>query len=286
MCGSAGGCVSAPTRSGSWRRHMGDVATEPVSAGDGADVRRPRATRQAAAYLEDPERLAAVRARSVARTLELLDRVRELAGSTPRRQGLWTRRASSGPSGTSRPIAGTSGWVDRGRQCRRPLVPAGRGRRPIRRVRCCAGRCWLSRPANVVPTTCWVEVGHALVASRPPRPPAGRGDRDRQTIACRASWRSSRAATSTPWHPLRVALDLGLGVYDSAYLVLSRVTGQSLVTADRRQYEVGIAAGYDVVWLGDLTVDLTGRCVSRPRRGRCTRTGSPDSAAWSMSSVR
>ena len=58
-----------------------------------------------------------------------------------------------------------------------------------------------------------------------------------------------------PAASLRVALDLGLGAYDSAYLILSRTLGESVITADRRQYEVGIAAGYDTVWLGDLTAD-------------------------------
>ena len=51
---------------------------------------------------------------------------------------------------------------------------------------------------------------------------------------------------------IRIALDLGIGVYDSAYLLLSRAIGRSLITADRRQFDVGVRAGYDVLWLGDL----------------------------------
>ena len=54
---------------------------------------------------------------------------------------------------------------------------------------------------------------------------------------------------------MRVALDLGLGVYDSSYLVLSRATEQPLITADRSLFDIGLRAGYDMVWLGDLAID-------------------------------
>ena len=51
---------------------------------------------------------------------------------------------------------------------------------------------------------------------------------------------------------MRIAVDLGIGVYDSAYLRLSWAIGRSLITADRRQFDVGVRAGYDMLWLGDL----------------------------------
>jgi len=54
---------------------------------------------------------------------------------------------------------------------------------------------------------------------------------------------------------MRVALDLGLGVYDSSYLVLSRATEQPLITADRSLFDIGLRAGHDMVWLGDLAID-------------------------------
>jgi len=40
-------------------------------------------------------------------------------------------------------------------------------------------------------------------------------------------------------------------VYDATYLVVSDSADQPLVTVDRRLFELGFTAGYDVVWLGD-----------------------------------
>lgn len=50
------------------------------------------------------------------------------------------------------------------------------------------------------------------------------------------------------------ALSAGVSAYDAQYLSLTARLGQSLVTADRRLVEKGTAGGYDVVWLGDVTL--------------------------------
>ncbi|MFZ5852990.1 MAG: hypothetical protein ACOYXS_00600 [Chloroflexota bacterium] len=44
----------------------------------------------------------------------------------------------------------------------------------------------------------------------------------------------------------------GTSVYDAAYLVVARLKPATLITADRQLYEVGVAAGDDLAWLGDL----------------------------------
>ena len=53
---------------------------------------------------------------------------------------------------------------------------------------------------------------------------------------------------------IRRALSAGVSAYDAQYLSLTARLGQSLVTADRRLVEKGTAGGYDVVWLGDVTL--------------------------------
>jgi predicted nucleic acid-binding protein len=50
------------------------------------------------------------------------------------------------------------------------------------------------------------------------------------------------------------ALRIGVSAYDAQYLILTARLGQSLVTADRLMFERGTASGYDVVWLGDVTL--------------------------------
>jgi predicted nucleic acid-binding protein len=109
------------------------------------------------------------------------------------------------------------------------------------------------RDQTIVPDACWMEVSHALArAIRRGRLPAASVEPAIRALADVTALIDSHEVD--PVASLRVALELGLGAYDSGYLVLSRTTGQSLITADRRQYEAGIAAGYDVIWLGDVTV--------------------------------
>ena len=58
--------------------------------------------------------------------------------------------------------------------------------------------------------------------------------------------------TDTPVEAAEVALQAGLSVYDASYLVVASRLRAPLVTADRRLYDAGLAAGYNVAWLGDL----------------------------------
>ena len=60
-----------------------EAATAEIGAAGSASAAAAQPTSKLRAYLEDPERMAEVRARRVARTLELLDRVRELAREHP-----------------------------------------------------------------------------------------------------------------------------------------------------------------------------------------------------------
>jgi predicted nucleic acid-binding protein len=49
------------------------------------------------------------------------------------------------------------------------------------------------------------------------------------------------------------ALDLGLRVPDAGYIVCARRTGGTLITADRRLFEVALSSGAAVALLGGLT---------------------------------
>jgi predicted nucleic acid-binding protein len=51
---------------------------------------------------------------------------------------------------------------------------------------------------------------------------------------------------------LETALDLGLRVPDAAYVVCARRTGGTLITADRRLFEVALHSGAAVALVGDL----------------------------------
>lgn len=110
------------------------------------------------------------------------------------------------------------------------------------------------RDQAIVPRICWMEVSHALArAVRRGRLPAASVEVAIEALAEVMALVDSHEVD--PVASLRVALELGLGAYDSGYLILSRTTGQSLITADRRQFDVGARAGYDVTWLGDLPPD-------------------------------
>ncbi len=49
-------------------------------------------------------------------------------------------------------------------------------------------------------------------------------------------------------------LKVGVGAYDAQYLILTVKLEETLITADRRLFEQGSASGYDVAWLGDVTL--------------------------------
>jgi predicted nucleic acid-binding protein len=53
---------------------------------------------------------------------------------------------------------------------------------------------------------------------------------------------------------IRTALSVGIGANDATYLAAAHQTGSSVITADHGMLKHGRAHGYDVVWLGDLTL--------------------------------
>jgi predicted nucleic acid-binding protein len=57
-----------------------------------------------------------------------------------------------------------------------------------------------------------------------------------------------------PREIVRTALEVGIGAYDAEYLAAARQMASSVITADRGMFERGRAHGYDVVWLGDVTL--------------------------------
>jgi predicted nucleic acid-binding protein len=52
---------------------------------------------------------------------------------------------------------------------------------------------------------------------------------------------------------VETALDLGLRVPDAGYVVCARRTGGTLITADRRLFDVALRSGAAVAFLGELT---------------------------------
>jgi predicted nucleic acid-binding protein len=53
---------------------------------------------------------------------------------------------------------------------------------------------------------------------------------------------------------IRTALTTGLNAYDAQYLASAAGRGSSVLTADRRMFERCREYGYEVVWLGDVTL--------------------------------
>jgi predicted nucleic acid-binding protein len=105
----------------------------------------------------------------------------------------------------------------------------------------------------VAPTILWSEVADAIVGAVRRK----RFDHDgaRSLSARFASVRPVvELAEVDPDDAVRGALKAGVGAYDAQYLILTARLGQSLLTADRRLLERGRDHGYDVVWLGDVSV--------------------------------
>ena len=103
------------------------------------------------------------------------------------------------------------------------------------------------------PSILWLEVAHAIVG-------AVRKRRFGADSAREVSARFPRLrrivdlAEVDPEEAVYRALKVGVGAYDAQYLILTETLGQTLLTADRRLLERGTASGYDVVWLGDVTL--------------------------------
>jgi predicted nucleic acid-binding protein len=95
------------------------------------------------------------------------------------------------------------------------------------------------------------EVGHALLRA------ARQGRIARDSVAAAVLALVDLGLTLVPSVNLvapaaGLAMSTGLSVYDALYLVAAQVRDAPLITADRRQYDGGLAAGYNVAWLGDL----------------------------------
>lgn len=103
------------------------------------------------------------------------------------------------------------------------------------------------------PTILWSEVAHAIVGAVRRKRFDVEGAR---SVAARFSLVLPMVdlAEVDLDDAVRRALSAGVGAYDAQYLSLATRLGQSLVTADRRLLEHGLADGYDVVWLGDVTL--------------------------------
>jgi hypothetical protein len=57
-----------------------------------------------------------------------------------------------------------------------------------------------------------------------------------------------------PAETVLTAVETDLNAYDAQYLSLGAGHGVSVLTADRRMLDQGREHGYDVVWLGDVTL--------------------------------
>ena len=103
------------------------------------------------------------------------------------------------------------------------------------------------------PSILWPEVAHAIVG-------AVRSGRFAPTDATEIAARFPRLRQIVelvdidPEEAVYRSLKIGVGAYDAHYLILTGKLEQTLVTADRRLLERGVAGGYDVAWIGDLTL--------------------------------
>jgi predicted nucleic acid-binding protein len=109
------------------------------------------------------------------------------------------------------------------------------------------------RVRMAAPSILWSEVAHAIVG-------AVRQTRFDLDNARSISFRFPRVHQAVdltevdPDEVVRRALTVGVSAYDAQYLILAARLDQTLLTADRRLFERGRAHGFDVVWLGDVTL--------------------------------
>jgi len=100
------------------------------------------------------------------------------------------------------------------------------------------------------PPVLWAETSHALVRAH------RRGriiSSDAQALAERMeATRSLITIVDIPLNAsVRIALRVGVSAYDAQYLACSLRMQRTVLTADRGMLERGVAAGFDVAWLGD-----------------------------------
>jgi predicted nucleic acid-binding protein len=103
------------------------------------------------------------------------------------------------------------------------------------------------------PPAIWTEVANGLVRA------ARRRRIDSSTVFLLAdqALEVSRLVDNIIVEPREIvltALSIGIGAYDAEYLAAARQTGLPVITADQGMLERGRAHGYDVVWLGDVTL--------------------------------
>jgi predicted nucleic acid-binding protein len=103
------------------------------------------------------------------------------------------------------------------------------------------------------PTILWPEVAHALVRA------VRRRRLDQETAQVMShDFRNVRRIVGEEevdqHESVRVALTTGVSASDAQYLHLGLYLDRKVLTADRRMLEQGRAHGYDVVWLGDVTL--------------------------------
>jgi predicted nucleic acid-binding protein len=109
------------------------------------------------------------------------------------------------------------------------------------------------RVSLVAPTILWPEVAHALVRA------VRRQRLEPETAQVMSDdIRTVRLLIEEeevdPHASVRVALTTGVSAYDAQYLHLGIHLDEKVLTADQRMFQRGRAHGYDVVWLGDVTL--------------------------------
>ena len=103
------------------------------------------------------------------------------------------------------------------------------------------------------PTVLWSEVAHSVAKA------VRRGRLDSRLVSPIAQAMAEMrpligSADLDPVETVAAALQTDLSAYDAQYLALGVSQGVAVLTADARMLERGRAHGYDVVWLGDITL--------------------------------
>ena len=103
------------------------------------------------------------------------------------------------------------------------------------------------------PSVIWPEIAHSIVrAVRRKRLDPGAAEAISGDIGdVRPLIRTTEV---DPFTAIRTALVTGLSAYDAQYLRLGAQLYLKVLTADERMVQRGRAHGYDVVWLGDVTL--------------------------------
>ena len=109
------------------------------------------------------------------------------------------------------------------------------------------------RIALAAPPAIWTEVGNGIVRAVRRRL-LDAADALALADDARALLRLVSVVQVDMGEIVRTALSVGIGAYDAGYLAAAVQQGSSVITADQGMLERGRAHGYDVVWLGDVTL--------------------------------